>query len=1102
MLLDMNIRYVTVNPSIGFNFLSAYGPNIAYGLKSLYLIFFFIHILNQFYRRNLRLSGLYDSVKNVMIRNFYIGGRVGKGIIIIVMWLYMINLGLITMVNPSLLNPGPGTNLSVYYQNVQGLIPFGDLRDPNPMLDITKKLEINAYLSQEKTDIVILNETWLKKSVVDNEILPISNYKIFRKDRTTKTHPPDPNNPTKYRVNGGGVLVAVRTGLNFTTKEINLNCSAEFIAIEFTMGDGSKFIICTCYRVGTLGAENHDKIIGALKTLSKRKRLSKIFVIGDFNLRNVSWEDLEGTAPIEQSFVDSFNDLGLVQCINQPTHKDGRTLDILLTNTAASVRDVKVLDKDSICRADHYPITFNLKIKVNRQKPLKRKCYNYKKANWDGLNAELRYTNWNAMLNCCEAEIAWRKFKQKLFELADKHIPKASIKSDTQPPWFDAECYDMCRKKNRLRTKYKKSKNESDGIKFSLARKEFKKLVAQKMRDNLYEADNGNHMNKKFWSYVKATSNCQRIPEFVSYKNCTRSFPQDQAELFNDFFYEQFSDASNYNIPVDFNNDSRFDVNFDHLRIKKLLIKINPNKAHGPDGIHGKLLKNCAVGLAYPLSLIFKISYNTGSIPNDWKMANVVPIHKKGNKHEVSNYRPISLTSLVMKTFERIIKEELLHHVNEYIDPRQHGFLAKKSCATNLVGMCDSLALSLNENIRTDVVYFDFAKAFDSVNHDIILHKLKTLYNVEGRLLKFIMNYLKDRQQHVVIGNKFSSSRCAKSGVPQGSIIGPLLFVLFINDITEGLSEGTNISLYADDTKIWRSILYEHDNVSLQNDIDYLYDWSIRNKIKFHPNKCKVLSVAISYPLFFGILPFSQYSYSLGENPLEYVESETDLGVAVTTNLDWSDQCLKVYSRASQKLGLTRRTCHFVTNQQHRRVLYLALVRSQFEHCSIIWRPQSETKMSKLEALQKRALKWIFSEEHISYSSHTTYIQKCRQANILPLRTRFDLLDLLFFYKVVYKLVPVNIPSYLSLYCGNTRLRSTHLDHLCFVSSVDPKSSYNALARGFFYRTHSKWNTIPLGIRGAETLSKFKVMLTDYLWKYILESVTDNDISFGSDNYD
>ena len=986
-----NISHYKYFPTRGSSIATALAFNLWF------VVYFFMHICNQFYLRNYgSLCGIYNFLIDRMAKNLHVNGRVGKCLSVIILWLYMINLTLITIVNPSILNPGPDGNLSICYQNVQGLIPFSHLKDINPLIDVNKMLELQTYSAQNKSDVVILNETWLKKSIKDNEILPNSQYKMYRSDRSLKTHPPDPLNHNTFRRNGGGVLIAVRTDLNITSREINLGCGAELIAIEFTTSDGRKFIICTCYRVGTLGEGNHDKIVTALRTLLKRKKLSKIFIVGDFNLSCVSWESLEGRTLLEQRFVDSFIDLGLTQCINEPTHVAGNTLDILLTNCEPCIDNLKILDKDSICNSDHFPITFDVKVRVTKNKPSKRKCYNFKKASWGRLNRDLCQTDWNAMLNCCEPEFAWRKFKHRLFELADKHIPKTTIKSEFQPPWFDAECYSSCRKKERLRKKFKNSRNELDGIKFKLARKEFKKLVSQKMRDNLYESDDSTLITKKFWSHVKSVSNSHRIPEFVTYKDQVRNCPQDQANLFNNFFYEQFSNTSKYDITIDFRNDSRFDIDFNHIKIRKLLAKINSNKAQGPDGIHGKLLKNCAVGLAYPLSLIFKITYNTGSIPQEWKLANVVPIFKKGNKHEVCNYRPISLTSLVIKTLERIIKEEILLHVNDSIDERQHGFLSKKSCATNLVGLCDSLAISLNDNIRTEVVYFDFAKAFDSVNHDIILEKLKFRYNIDGRLLKFIANYLENRNQRVVVGNSSSTLKNVKSGVPQGSILGPILFVLFINDITEGLTPGTQISLYADDTKIWRSINYESDIMCLQKDIDYLYDWAIKNKMNFHPKKCKVLSIAISQPIFWGVLPFTKFVYSLGENPLESIETETDLGVIVTSSFNWTEQCQKVYSKANQMLGLAKRTCFFVNDENRRRAIYLSLVRSQFEHCSVIWRPTTKTKLCKFEGLQKRALKWILSEEELSYSSPTTYIKKCRQANVLPIHARFDLLDFLF----------------------------------------------------------------------------------------------------------
>ena len=225
-------------------------------------------------------------------------------------------------------------------------------------------------------------------------------------------------------------------------------------------------------------------------------------------------------------------------------------------------------------------------------------------------------------------------------------------------------------------------------------------------------------------------------------------------------------------------------------------------------------------------------------IPQEWKTANVVPILKKGCKSDVENYRPISLTSLIMKTFEKVVREELMGLCLVHIDSRQHGFLPGKSCNTQMVQFCDSLALSINNNQKTDVIYFDFAKAFDSVNHDIILNKMKYRYKIDGKMLRFLVNYLKNRHQRVLIGNFMSESRNVNSGVPQGSIIGPLLFVMFINDLHEGLSPGTNMALYADDTKIWRNIISEEDHCILQKDINYLNDWAIKNKIRFHPKKC------------------------------------------------------------------------------------------------------------------------------------------------------------------------------------------------------------------------------------------------------------------------
>ena len=271
-----------------------------------------------------------------------------------------------------------------------------------------------------------------------------------------------------------------------------------------------------------------------------------------------------------------------------------------------------------------------------------------------------------------------------------------------------------------------------------------------------------------------------------------------------------------------------------------------------------------------------------------------------------------------------------------------------------MLNFTDNVVMSINEvnTMSIDVVYFDFSKAFDSVNHDLILKKLKVFYNIDGRLLKFLRNYLSDRKQCVTIENCKSSSKGVLSGVPQGSILGPILFVLFINDLPQGIDPYTSLILYADDTKIWRKILNSKDLEILQKDIDYLHKWSINNKMSFHPKKCKVLSICHK-PSPLSLLPFVAHHYYLGENMLEYADSERDLGVDISDDFNFNNHCDRILSKASQKLGMIRRTCNFVNDIKRRRILYLALVRSQFEHCSQIWHPFHISHIEKFEALQK-----------------------------------------------------------------------------------------------------------------------------------------------------
>ena len=378
---------------------------------------------------------------------------------------------------------------------------------------------------------------------------------------------------------------------------------------------------------------------------------------------------------------------------------------------------------------------------------------------------------------------------------------------------------------------------------------------------------------------------------------------------------------------MDFSSDDFIDFRFDENNIMQILLGLDTNKSSGPDEISGMVLKNCAYSLVLPLSILFNLSFSMGQLPPDRKLANAVPIYKKGGNCDVSNYRPFSLTSLVVKIMEICIRDELYERCKHLIHEKQHGFLPAKSCATQMIPLMNDLTQSLNSRNDIDVIYFDFAKAFDSVNHDIILEKLKQIYNIDGLMLNFIKAYLKDRYQKVVIGGEYSNVLTINSSVHHGSILGPLLFVLFINDISEAISDDTQIALYADGTKIWREIRSYSDYVTLNNDIKFLNHWAERNKMKFHPTKCKVLSSSLKRANYY-ILPFDRFSYELGNNVLDYCCDEQDLGIIITPKISRDMQHDSVITKASRQLGLLMRTCHFVKNQNQKRTLYITLVKS------------------------------------------------------------------------------------------------------------------------------------------------------------------------------
>ena len=441
---------------------------------------------------------------------------------------------MIAITNCSLLNPSPeqllgsknDKSFSVYYQNVQGLILFTELNKKHPNLDYWKIAEIHAYIHKKHPDVIILNETWLKSSILDEEIFPINDYKVFRCDRSDITHPKDPYNPSKFRKNGGGVLIAISSSLQVSSNITNLKCGADLMAVELVLEDGSKFDILTCYRIGTLGTENCNEIFCALNKMLRKKKLKKFLLVGDFNLRNANWEINSSANNIEQMFLEEFQRLSLVQCITSPTHNKGKILDILLTNSENHLSNISIISDQQFCKSNHFGISFDVKFKIKRKRPIKIKSFNFKRANWDILNEELKSINWVSVLDSPEPDIAWLRFKDTLNYYLDLYIPKITIEINSKPPWFDVYCYKKCREKERLFKKYKRTKTMHDELKIVKCRREFKSMMRSKMRDNLFENSDSNAITKQFCKifdlndliFFHKIVNCQiptKLPNYV-----------------------------------------------------------------------------------------------------------------------------------------------------------------------------------------------------------------------------------------------------------------------------------------------------------------------------------------------------------------------------------------------------------------------------------------------------------------------------------------------------------------------------------------------------------------------------------------------------------
>jgi hypothetical protein len=478
------------------------------------------------------------------------------------------------------------------------------------------------------------------------------------------------------------------------------------------------------------------------------------------------------------------------------------------------------------------------------------------------------------------------------------------------------------------------------------------------------------------------------FPDLIKHNGQETTTDKGKADIFNKFFGSVFTEPNdNEDLPNLENkvNESLGRIQLEEIEVEKALSELDPSKSAGLDNIPTTVLKQCAQSIKIPLTKLFNRSLAEGTVPTQWKVAKICPVHKKGSKEEASNYRPISLLSVTSKTLERCIYNRIIPDLKTQLTPFQHGFISGKSTQTQLLEVYDKIGRIVDERGQVDSIFLDFSKAFDSVSHPHLVKKLQT-FGIHGELLSWFSSYLYERYQITMINEESSEKIKVKSGVPQGSILGPLLFLIFINDMPDCLTDNTQIALYADDAKVFKTVDSIYDCLDLQEQLDHLIQWSHIWRLNFNVTKCKIITFSRK------TVPH-RYRYNIAGVPLERVAEMVDLGVTVQDNMLWGTQIRKMVSKANQNLYFVIRTIGLHAPVRAKSILYSSLVRSQLDYASVIWSPVTKQNLELLEKVQRKATRYICNYNNLDYKDRLT------QSNLLPLSYRREALDCQFAHK-------------------------------------------------------------------------------------------------------
>lgn len=927
-----------------------------------------------------------------------------------------------------------------------------------------KKEAFAETVKSSNPHVILVTETWLKPDIGNSECIP-DNYTAYRKDRLGRT--------------GGGVLIAVRNDI-ITTHLEYLDVDAELIWISLQMVNSKPIHICCFYRPPNQGITPIQRLRESLSKIDWKKN-PHVWVGGDFNVPDINWEipcrkpslNCNYPAELTTELLTLLEDFSLTQLALEPNHNFQtrsvsvqNILNLLCVSNPSSFSALQTEPGIS----DHFKLVVEAEIRPIIQKNVRRKVYLWHKADENSLKSELRHFGKTFEENCNKLSVEqnWNKFVQALQELVNKNVPSTLKSTRFNLPWLTRPLKRLIRRKNRAFYTAKTTRSTRQWERYRNLRKQVQQDLRKAEQDYLSTTvfDSLQTNVKKFWSFIKHRRQDACGISALKVNGSLFNEARDKAEILSKQYQSVFTKDDASNVPslgispypaVD-------DLFVSSEGVLKLLKGLNINKAPGPDGIYPQVLKMCADEIAPILQIIYNQSISTGKLPKDWRKANISPIFKRGSRSDAANYRPVSLTSISCKLLEHIIYHHIVNHLENFdiLCEHQHGFRPRRSCETQLLSTVHHIFDGVDKTKQVDAIILDFEKAFDVVSHKRLLHKLKH-YGIRNSLLPWISDFLTNREQSVVIQGRSSNPVHVDSGVPQGTVLGPLLFLCYINDLPDNIT--SKVCLFADDCLIYSPVKDQKDCRNLQTDLNKLAKWGKKWQMKFKPTKCNIMRFTRKKsPITFN--------YTLSGQSLPETSHHKYLGVTLSSDMRWNRHVDTVSAKANSIIGFIRRNLSNAPVNVKTQA-YKSLVRPHVEYCSSVWNPHTKRNKDKIEAVQRRAAR-VISNDHGRTSSVTSMMERLK---LPPLQNRRQYSSLVMFQKITFNHVDLNIKEFIHMQeapLARTRMttRSTKPNQFAI-----PQSNSQPHLYSFFPNTARIWNSLPEEITSVENVNKFSSAL-------------------------